>query len=344
MSVATLGSASPSLTDLVDGLACRSGAWVVVERFGVVIAHGTGTAACPGPVATSLLAKSTTALRAAVTWNRGTGRLTGTVGGTSVVAADLGDGVTAWFVGAAPDEGALPLLAAAAQGEERPVTDPVVQELLHPRGPARRGQAPDALLVLIRHEGPAAALSRRTAAVVAGTAARVHTEDGAVLVALAVDADATALLTQVATSCPTAVAGVARVGDDATDWVAAARLAGASARVAADLGMLVADPSDPVVAAELAVTEAQDAVADLVRALPDAPLRKLQDHDRRSSGELVASLTAWCRAAFDVPTAAAVLHVHPNTLRYRIKRATEVSGLDVTRPRQLLALQLLLEV
>jgi DNA-binding PucR family transcriptional regulator len=36
--------------------------------------------------------------------------------------------------------------------------------------------------------------------------------------------------------------------------------------------------------------------------------------------------------------------VHPNTLRYRLKRATEVSGLDVTRPRQLLALQLLLEV
>jgi len=85
-------------------------------------------------------------------------------------------------------------------------------------------------------------------------------------------------------------------------------------------------------------------VADLVRDLPDAPLRRLQDHDARTSGELVASLRAWCRAGFDVPAAAAALHVHTNTLRYRLKRATEVSGLDVTRPRQLLALQLLLEV
>jgi sugar diacid utilization regulator len=100
--------------------------------------------------------------------------------------------------------------------------------------------------------------------------------------------------------------------------------------------------TDPAVAAELVVNEAEAAVADLVRELPDAPLRRLQEHDQRVGGELVASVTAWCRAGFDVPSAAGTLHVHTNTLRYRLKRAAEVSGLDLTRPRQLLALQLLL--
>jgi len=143
---------------------------------------------------------------------------------------------------------------------------------------------------------------------------------------------------------PGLVVGTARVEEAASDWVGAARLAAATARGAEALGLTVGRPSDPEVAAELVVAEAQEAVADLVRSLPDAPLRRLQEHDARSSSELVASLTAWCRSAFDVPAAAAALHVHPNTLRYRLKRATEVCGLDITRPRQLLALQLLLEV
>ena len=348
MTLATVSDAVPSLPELVDGLAGRSGAWVVVERFGAVVAHGAGTADCPAPVVRSRVSKRTAHLRAAVTWNRGGGpHLRGKVDGVALTAVELGDGVTAWFVGAAPEESALPLLAAAAQGEERPVTDVVVDELLHPRGP-RRGQAPPALLVALRHEGPTGSLSRRAASLVAGTAARVHAEGDVVLVALPVESaergDAESLQDLVAAACPGVVAGVAVVEPGAADWVTAARLAAASARIATHLGLSVGHPADPVVAAELVVGEAQDAVADLVRSLPDAPLRKLQDHDARSSGELVSSLTAWCRAAFDVPAAAASLHVHPNTLRYRLKRATEISGLDVTRPRQLLALQLLLEV
>ena len=340
----TDSAAVPSLPELVDGIAGRSGAWVVVERFGTVVAHGAGATDCPAPVVMSLVSKRTAHLRAAVTWNRGSGtHLRGKVDGVPLTAVELGDGATAWFVGAAPEEHVLPLLSAAAQGEERPVTDPFVEELLHPRGP-RRGQAPQALLVALRHDGPAGSLSRRAASVVAGTAARVHAEGDIVLVALDVDGDAESLQDLVAAACPGVVAGVAVVEPGAADWVTSSRLAAAAARVAKHLGLSVGHPADPVVAAELVVGEAQDAGADLVRSLPDAPLRKLQEHDARSSGELVSSLTAWCRAAFDVPAAAAALHVHPNTLRYRLKRATEVSGLDVSRPRQLLALQLLLEV
>jgi hypothetical protein len=344
MTLATLSDAVPSLAELVDGIAGRTGAWVVVERFGAVVAHGAGAEECPASVVMSLVSKRTAHLRGAVTWHRGGGpHLRGTVEGSALLAAELGEGITAWFVGGAPDEGVLPLLAAAAQGEERPVTDPVVQELLHPRGP-RRGQAPQALLVAFRHEGPTGSLSRRAASLVAGTSARVHAEGDIVLVALPVDGDAESLHDLVAAACPGVVAGVAVVEPGALDWVTTARLASAAARVAKHLGLPVGHPADPVVAAELVVGEAQEAVSDLVRSMPDAPLRRLQDHDAKSSGELVSSLTAWCRAAFDVPAAAAALHVHPNTLRYRLKRATEVSGLDVTRPRQLLALQLLLEV
>jgi hypothetical protein len=335
MTLATVESAgTPSLTDLVDGLSARTGAWVVIERFGVVVAHGAGAGPCPAGLVSTLLAKSTADLRAAVRWKRGAGSLDG----SCVSAAELGDGVTAWFVGAVVDDSALPLLAEAARGSG-PVTDPVVAELLHPRGPARRGRAPRARLVVVRSTSPAVA--RRAVAVLAGTEARVHQQDDLVLVALPVGGDVEELVARLGDDV---VAGVADVVEDASDWVGAAALAAAAAVAATDLGLVVGRPDHPAVAAELVVTEAQAAVADLVRDLPDAPLRRLQDHDARTSGELVASLRAWCRAGFDVPAAAAALHVHTNTLRYRLKRATEVSGLDVTRPRQLLALQLLLEV
>lgn len=337
MSLATVSRGStPSLVDLVDGIAARSGAWVVVERLGAVVAFGTGTGDCPSALATSLLRKCTAELRTAVTWKRGRGSLTGSVEGTPVTAAELGDGVTAWFVGSPVEDASVAQLAEAAHCSE-PVSDAFVEDLLHPRGPARRGRAPRARLVVLRSEETG--LARRARALVAGTAARVHQEGELVLVALPLDGDADDLAERLG-----AVAGVADVPEDSSDWVATCALAAGSACAAKDLGLRVGRPEDPAVAGELVVTEAQAAVADLLRDLPDAPLRRLQDHDARSGGDLVASLTAWCRAGFDVPTAAAALHVHTNTLRYRLKRAAEVSGLDVTRPRQLLALQLLLGV
>lgn len=339
MSLATVSHGrAPSLADLVDGLAARSGAWVVVERFGAVVTHGTGTTGCPAPLAASLLRKCTSELRAAVTWKRGPAGLSGRLDDLVVQVAELGDGVTAWFVGASVDEASIALLAEAACSTG-PVTDPLVEELLHPRGPARRGRAPQARLVVLRSSEPG--LGRRVAAVLAGTEARVHQEDDLVLAALPVDGDADQLVDRLGGEV---VAGVADVPQEASDWVATAALAAGSACAAKELGLRVGRPEHPAVAGELVVAEAQAAVADLLRDLPDAPLRRLQDHDARAGGGLVDSLTAWCRAGFDVPSAAAALHVHPNTLRYRLRRATEVSGLDVTRPRQLLALQLLLGV
>jgi DNA-binding PucR family transcriptional regulator len=42
--------------------------------------------------------------------------------------------------------------------------------------------------------------------------------------------------------------------------------------------------------------------------------------------------------------AAKSLHLHPNSLRYRVKRLTEIGGLDLDDPKLRLALQLLLEM
>ncbi|MCU1603110.1 MAG: hypothetical protein JWO22_3819, partial [Frankiales bacterium] len=141
MSLATLSrSSAPVLVELVDGLAARSGAWVVVERFGAVVTHGAGNGPCPAALATSLIGKSTAELRAAVCWKRSAKGLTGTLEGVAVSAAELGDGVTAWFLGAVLEDGAITLLSEAVRGSG-PVTDAVVEELLRPRGPARRGRA-----------------------------------------------------------------------------------------------------------------------------------------------------------------------------------------------------------
>jgi DNA-binding PucR family transcriptional regulator len=43
----------------------------------------------------------------------------------------------------------------------------------------------------------------------------------------------------------------------------------------------------------------------------------------------VATLTAWLDAFGDIAAAAAAVHVHPNTLRYRLRRLAEVAGIDL---------------
>ena len=74
MSLAPLSCArSGSPSELADGIAARTGAWVVVERFGAVVTHGAGRTPCRPAVAAALLAKSSEPLRTGVTWT-GRGR------------------------------------------------------------------------------------------------------------------------------------------------------------------------------------------------------------------------------------------------------------------------------
>lgn len=80
--------------------------------------------------------------------------------------------------------------------------------------------------------------------------------------------------------------------------------------------------------------------------LRDPAVARLTAYDAEHGTDLVASVTAYLDAMGDVRAAAARMTVHPNTLRYRLRRATAVAGLDLDDPRARLVhhLQLLLTV
>ncbi|ARF56567.1 PucR family transcriptional regulator [Streptomyces gilvosporeus] len=78
--------------------------------------------------------------------------------------------------------------------------------------------------------------------------------------------------------------------------------------------------------------------------LRDPRLTALVTHDSRSQGQLAESVLAYLDAFGDVRAAAAELHVHPNTLRYRLRRAEELTGLDLSRPDQRLLAMLQLRL
>lgn len=66
----------------------------------------------------------------------------------------------------------------------------------------------------------------------------------------------------------------------------------------------------------------------------------LVEQDARRGGELVDSLLAYLDALGDVRAAAEALHVHPNTLRHRLRRAREVSGMALDDPAERLSCHL----
>ncbi|WP_246334645.1 helix-turn-helix domain-containing protein [Spinactinospora alkalitolerans] len=109
-----------------------------------------------------------------------------------------------------------------------------------------------------------------------------------------------------------------------------------------DLGMDVATISD--VRARVLVSETLAHLRADPR-LRDPRTARLFEHDAAHGSELVRSLVAYLEAFGDVRTAAGRLHIHPNTLRYRVRRAESVSGIDLSDPNERLFthLQLLME-
>lgn len=66
--------------------------------------------------------------------------------------------------------------------------------------------------------------------------------------------------------------------------------------------------------------------------IPDGPVVRLRAYDARHHTALTRTLAAWLDTFGDVPAAAAAVHVHPNTFRYRLKRLAEVAGIDLDDP------------
>ncbi|MET9110871.1 helix-turn-helix domain-containing protein, partial [Streptomyces zhihengii] len=86
---------------------------------------------------------------------------------------------------------------------------------------------------------------------------------------------------------------------------------------------------------EVAQTVAVLRVLDAVRPLWETqggPVHDMVLADLAAGGELVRSLTAYLDAAGDVPRAAQSLVLHPNTLRYRLRRVRERFGIDLDDP------------
>ncbi|APU17253.1 helix-turn-helix domain-containing protein [Actinoalloteichus fjordicus] len=68
------------------------------------------------------------------------------------------------------------------------------------------------------------------------------------------------------------------------------------------------------------------------------PLRELAAQDARHGTHHLATLYAWLRHPGDPRKAGAELGIHPNTLRYRLKRLHGVTDIDLTDPEVRLAL------
>ena len=86
--------------------------------------------------------------------------------------------------------------------------------------------------------------------------------------------------------------------------------------------------------ATLADVRSQVLVSETLAVLADQP--RLRDSRltalRSQHAEVASSLLAYLDALGDVRSAAAKLHVHPSTLRHRVRRAAEVAGIDLDDP------------
>ncbi|MFJ8671917.1 PucR family transcriptional regulator [Streptomyces sp. NPDC093589] len=137
-----------------------------------------------------------------------------------------------------------------------------------------------------------------------------------------------------AVSRPPAAALYAAISRPAVD---AAELPGLRAEVDDVLRVITADPDAPPVAA-LADVHARVLLAHLADDLARHPrlrhpgIDAMLAHDRDRGTHYAASVTAWLDAVGNVGEAARQLTVHQNTLKYRLRRARELFGLDLKHP------------
>jgi PucR-like helix-turn-helix protein len=89
-------------------------------------------------------------------------------------------------------------------------------------------------------------------------------------------------------------------------------------------------------------------LAELSEAIKDVPMLReglasqIAEYDRAHGSAYLPTLRAWFETSGDGASAAALLHVHPNTFRYRMSRADSLFGLrlDIADERLLLHVQL----
>lgn len=73
-------------------------------------------------------------------------------------------------------------------------------------------------------------------------------------------------------------------------------------------------------------------------------LGKLVEYDRRRKGEYLKTLIAYIKHSRHIADTAIELHIHVNTLHYRINRIEELLSLDLSDSKQLLNIHLACEL
>lgn len=79
---------------------------------------------------------------------------------------------------------------------------------------------------------------------------------------------------------------------------------------------------------------------DVDPSLGAAPLRRLEEYDQAKNAQFAATVAAWLDSFGDTDVAAEMLHVHPNTVRYRIRQLRELKLVNLDDPTTRLALLL----
>lgn len=106
---------------------------------------------------------------------------------------------------------------------------------------------------------------------------------------------------------------------------------------------------------DIGVVTAEDLWADLAllpleRAIggtelvPCAPLLRLREHDESQHTDYLTTLRVYLEEFGSVSKASERLVLHPNTLRHRLQRLGEISGLDLSDPTQRLAVAVQLRI
>ena len=84
--------------------------------------------------------------------------------------------------------------------------------------------------------------------------------------------------------------------------------------------------------------------AELARLLSGQVLAPLRGLRPEQADRLAETLLAWLESADNAGAAASRLHVHPQTVRYRLRQLTELFGDGLSDPESRFALQLALRV
>jgi DNA-binding PucR family transcriptional regulator len=76
----------------------------------------------------------------------------------------------------------------------------------------------------------------------------------------------------------------------------------------------------------------------------DGALQKIRDYDMRHQANLIETLQVFLDCDSNIKQAADILHVHINTLNYRLKRISEIGSVDLHNPDQKFSLYLNLKL